>query len=1052
MSNLSIYKASAGSGKTFTLAIEYIKLLLQNPRAYEGILAVTFTNKATEEMKMRILSTLYALWQQHPEAKPYLTELMKEPGAKREDIERKAHQALILLLHNYHNFRISTIDTFFQLVLRNLARELQLNASLRVGLNNKQVVDMAVDEMVDSIADDKKLMKIVMDYVEDNIRDNKQWNVIRQIKAFGGTIFQELYKQNRKRMQEVFSSPKFFEQYKQQLWKIVTSYQDKYTTLGKQAVKLIEKSNLSIDSFNYGASGTANYFYKLSNGILTSDKLLTTRVVKGMDDVSIWVKKKSPDRATVEQLVTDTLQPMLVKIEEERPKEERLSSSARMTLRHINDIRLLKHIEDTAHTINEAAQRFMLSDTQNLLHEIIDNSDSPFIYEKTGAHLEHIMIDEFQDTSTIQWENFKLLLKECMSQGQGNLIVGDVKQSIYRFRSGDWRLLNNIDKEFSEEEISFSPRKTNYRSTRNIIDFNNTFLSLVADEERNNIAAVSEAEAANLEKAYSDVKQEIPEGKPQEGLVCIEMLPKEEIDSIPEKTLQIIRDLIDRGMQQSDIAILVRGKKEIATIADYIEANSDLTVMSAEAFTLESSSVLQTIIHAMKFISRPNDELTKAVLSKYCGGTIPQAFIDSVNKLQSMSLHDMVEEIIKVLSLDHVSGQSAYVTTFFDHLSNFCSDTAPVLEDFLTAWEEDICEKTIETPECDGIRILTIHKSKGLEFDHVILPYCNWNYFSHSSTIWAQPKVEPFSQLPMVALDFKGLSSLKDTIYEEDGNNEYIQCIVDNLNLLYVAMTRASKSLFIIGENTTSDSNRATSICKAIQNLPAEINGLPVHVEGTEGETLTVTFGTLTKAKTKTNEATAEKTTSKSSNPFINIPISEPVLVTAFEKTATFRQSNDSLRFVDDNYDESDRQRMIKKGTVLHQLFSNISTTADIERELQNMEFDGKLYDDDITRESLMESLRQKFAAPQIQDWFSDRWTLYNECTIVTKDGEQRPDRVMTNGKETIVVDFKFGAPHRGYAEQVQNYVQLLREMGMPNVKGYLWYVNRNQVVPSQES
>lgn len=1060
---LTVYKASAGSGKTFRLAVEYIKLLIDNPRAYEGILAVTFTVKATEEMKMRILSQLYGIWKRLPESQPYMNEVTSALGISEEAASERAWTALHQLLHNYHFFRVQTIDSFFQAVLRNLAKELQLNAGLRVGMNTTQVVEEAVDTLVDSSIDNREMMRIIMGYAKDNMADDKNWNIIGQIKKFGETIFSEIYKQNRAKMDRAFADQSFFDTYKKKMRGIIADAEERYKAFGQEGLQRIKDAGLTPDDFNYKSTGPVNYFIRLAAGIYDTKTLIGKRISDGMDDATKWTSKTSKKRDIIISFVTQELLPLISHIEETRSKDDCWTKSARETLRHINDVRLLRSIEETAHSLNDTAQRFMLSDTQSLLHEMIDDSDSAFIFEKIGSRLQHVMIDEFQDTSAVQWANFKPLLHECMSQGFSNLIVGDVKQSIYRFRNGDWRLLNDIDKEFEASELEFPPIKTNRRSDMNVINFNNTFFTIAAKLEAEGVKEYSERKAESLAKAYADVEQDIPEGREPIGMVHIDLLPKDMKEEMPQHTLEIILDLIDIGAKQKDIAILVRDKKYIHAVADYIEKNSDIKVISAEAFKLSASAAVRIIVNAMSLLANSEDQIALAALATdYCVTILdnhgrlsramasredlltllPDAFSQNMTALRALSLHDMAEALVRIFAVDSCSREAAYVTTFFDHLQTFSNDMAPVLEDFLKAWDTELADKTIEAASTSGVRIMTIHASKGLEFKHVIIPFCNWGINPPTaSLVWSTPHAEPFSDMPLIPLDYRNVNTLEGTIYEDDGYEEHIQNVVDNLNLLYVAMTRAGHSLFILGERGANDTHRSKVISDVIEQLPASINGIDIHIDGQEDETaiLSVTYGHCVAKEEK------RKT---SANVFT--PAIEPCTISlcSYKNDIEFRQSSESMRFTQDAIDETDRQRMIRMGTVLHQLFASIRTTADIEPALQRMEFDGSLYSDGITREELTASLKKKFADKQIADWFSDRWRVYNECCIISPDGtEHRPDRVITDGKQTIVIDFKFGSPAKAHHQQVQGYMNLLTQMHMPDIKGYLWYVSNERVV-----
>ncbi len=1057
---LTVYKASAGSGKTFTLAVEYIKLLINNPWAYEGILAVTFTNKATEEMKMRILSQLYGLWKQLPSSEGYMKEVTTSLQLSEKQVSENARRALHNLLHNYHFFKVQTIDTFFQSVLRNLARELQLNANLRVGLNTKEVVSEAVDSLIDSIPDDAELMKSIMGYIEYNMDEKGRWNITSNIKKFGTTIFEETYKMKRKELNDVLRNPDFINDFRKQLILKVKQLRKHYISLGTKMLQLCvnaEKNttgeSIEVDDFARKSTGPIGYFVKLSKGLFDADDFFTSTMQNAMDDATKWYTKTSKKKEAISLLAERHLMPTMRETEEQRMKDVIFCKSAHLTLSHLDDLSLLHKIEESAHDLNEASQRFMLSDTQSMLHEIIGENDSPFIFEKIGAYLEHVMIDEFQDTSTIQWANFKTLLRDCMSHGNQNLIVGDVKQSIYRFRSGDWRLLNDIDKEFSEGEIDHQPKKTNWRSCRNVINFNNTILRLIADLEVEALAELDAEKAASLKKAYADVEQLIPDNHAgTTGLVHIDMLPSQKLTDdmnalMQQKTFELIKDLVDKGIPQKDIAILMRKKKQIPTLAKFIEEESDglIHIVSAEAFRLDASLAVRIVINAMRIILNPSDMLSEMALRHDLATDIPLLFTNYTKELSALSLHDLAERLIGIFRLDEMTDQGAYLTAFFDSLQKFSTEKSPLLEDFLEAWDDDISSKTIEAAESDGVRILTIHKSKGLEFSHVILPYFNWNGDPEvATTIWTTPTQEPFSKLPVIPVDYKSSKSFENTVFEPFGHEEYVQNVVDNLNLLYVAMTRACHSLFIIGENTTDKFNRSQMLSKAIELLPSEIDGQEVHIheyEKDDAKAIEVIYGSLPITKS------AHEESSESANVFEPNVTNIPVAFRSVESTAEFRQSNDSRRFADDSIDETDRQRYIRMGTVMHQVFSLINTLDDLEPTLRRMEFDGTLYGEDMTHQQIVNDIMDKFKDPQVADWFSPRWKVYNECTIITPSGEHRPDRVITDGSETIVIDFKFGVPHDPYRAQVLDYMHLLQKMNMPNVRGYLWYVSLNKIV-----
>ena len=482
---LVVYKASAGSGKTFTLATEYIKLLVQNPQSYRTILAVTFTNKATEEMKMRIISQLYGISQNLPDSTNYLEHIIRQTGLSESQVIQRAGIALNLLLHNYNYFRVETIDTFFQSVLRNLARELDLTANLRIGLNDIQVEEQAVDRLIDNLTHTDVILQWILKYIMENISDNQSWNIISKVKQFGRTIFRDYYKEQSDALKAKMNDEHFFEAYTKQMRDIRQDSLDHMKAIGDEFFELLSSEGFSIEQLSNGRTGVAGFFLKLQAGTF-DESIVGKRVADCAEDANKWATKTSEHREAIIMSADSVLQPFLRRAMEERKHHWRLFKSADLTLRHLNQLRLLSSIEQKVRQLNEESNRFLLSDTQQLLHSLIQDSDSPFIFEKIGTRLEHVMIDEFQDTSTIQWQNFKVLLEECMSHmDTENLIVGDVKQSIYRWRSGDWRLLNAIEREFpySQQQLDIRNLTTNYRSQRGIIEFNNAFFTEAARQE-----------------------------------------------------------------------------------------------------------------------------------------------------------------------------------------------------------------------------------------------------------------------------------------------------------------------------------------------------------------------------------------------------------------------------------------------------------------------------------------------------------------------------------------------------------------------------------------
>lgn len=1085
-SQLTVYKASAGSGKTFTLAREYMTLVIDNPYAYRTILAVTFTNKATEEMKLRILGQLYGIAHHLPESDQYLKQIHEAlPHLSESQIRKNAEAALRLLIHNYNYFHVQTIDTFFQSVLRNLARELDLTANLRIGLNDYQVEQQAVDELIESLEDTDKLLFWIMEYIKENIADDKGWNVIGQIKSFGEHIFRDYYKENANKLSERMDEEGFFEGFKEKMKNIKKKAKEQFDEIAASFFDALEEGGYSADDLSGKTRGIWSYFNKIKNGKYSDDDLLNLTFTKCMESPDNWVKKADVKNHTdLYQQVSSVLYPILQFSEQHRPTLVKMYKSADLTVKHLNQLRLLGSIDKKVRTMNQEANRFLLSDTQTLLHSLIQDSDSPFIFEKIGTQLNHVMIDEFQDTSTIQWKNFKVLLEETMSrEDAGNLIVGDVKQSIYRWRSGDWRLLNNIESEFinPKKQLDIETLDTNYRSDRNVIDFNNAFFVEAAKQEYENLKEAMPEEAQQLLNAYADVEQKVPANKRAQGYVEIKLLKtQEDEDTADESTdkgkgermmqlcLETVDKLVARGVPTNKIAILVRNNQTIQDIAEYFMNHSDYEMVSDEAFRLDASQAVQTLVTALHYLMHPNDDIARATLLKYA-----LTYLDSeelVNQLTSnrqeyleIPLLDLTERLFTEFRLGEVEdmkAQSAYVCAFYDKLNAFLADNSSDIEAFLQEWDANLHGKSIHCDGTDGIRLLTIHKSKGLEYDHVIMPYCDWQ-LEKSNTIWCTPQEEPYNELPLVPVDFSA-GQMKQSIYEPDYHHEHLQNMVDNLNLLYVAFTRAGHNLYVFGKRATQNYRSsiielsldqvAEKLKKAQESISplAEDKEVPVEIHGlgTDSKTSDIVF-TYGEPYIPKQKVVMEMKLNSNVFTLPSEMMETEIIVSS--KMPEFKQSNKSRDLIVGDEEEEQQKYYIKMGTVLHSLFSTIRTHDDIDGALKQLELDGMLYDENISKEKVREMIRKRLESDKVNDWFSDRWEIFNECSIISmnkgKMEVHRPDRVMKDENETIVVDFKFGKPRQEYHDQVKGYMDLLSGMGHPNVKGYLWYVYPNKIV-----
>lgn len=1062
---LLIYKASAGSGKTFTLAVEYIKHLIRNPRAYRQILAVTFTNKATAEMKERILQQLNGIRLGDPASDSYahciLTDLQQQPdgaGWTMQKVQERANIALHYMLHDYNRFRVETIDSFFQSVMRNLARELEQSPNLNIELNTLEVVADAVESMMEKLTPTSPLLKWLLDYIEERISNNQRWNTTRELKDFGKHIFNEQFIEQGNELRNELKSLEGMRQFIALLQATEKETMEKMGNYATQFFALLDKHELAVDDFLYKASGVPGYFIKLQNGDI-SNKILTKRVQDGMLSTEIWVNKKN---TTVTTIVKEELMPLLNAAESERKQHLIAINSCRKSLKNLHKLQLLNYINEEVSTLNSEKNRFLLTDTNALLHKLINEGDSSFIFEKLGTQISNIMIDEFQDTSRMQWDNFRLLLLEGLSQGAESLIVGDVKQSIYRWRNGDWGILNNLGRKNPEQPspldkypIRVETLKTNRRSEKNIIDFNNElFCELVNLLNVKRLSELNE-ECLELKNAYADVRQLSPK-ETKAGYVKV-MFPdadtaSEREEAILESIGNEVEQLLAKGIEPEQMAILVRKNKQIAPIANYLAEQLGVVVVSDEAFRLDASTTINMLIDALRYLADNQDKIAlRNLASNYSSHIahqiaseeqlrtsplqlLPEAFGTQQTRMGFMPLYELLEELYILLELNKIEGQESYLFAFFDHVSEYLQKEAADITHFLQHWDETLCSKTIQSGSAKGIRAYTIHKSKGLQFHTVLLPYCNWSMETeHQHLTWCKPPTAPYNTYSLLPIDYD--LTMADTIYRKDYQTEQLQLWVDSLNTLYVALTRAEKNLFIWGLDCKT--NHIDSLLRAaLVKIEKSLGGTLYSDEYEYGELYC--------------EQPADKQQAANINRLVFTSHKLPAKMEALRHRIEFKQSNESATFIAGKSESTSWRRFINRGNLLHYIFAQIATKEDADEVISRLLFDGTI---DVEMEQEVRTLvADALSHPQVSSWYDGSWKLLNERDIIwMENGElrnRRPDRVMMHADKVVVVDFKFGEPRKVHHKQVKGYLSLLQRMGhkAENTCGYLWYVEKGEV------
>lgn len=1058
---LTLYKASAGSGKTFTLAVRYIAMVIREPYDYRHILAVTFTNKATTEMKQRILSQLYGIGNGLKESASYLDKVKEflPDSFSDSSIKENAVKALNLILNDYSHFRIETIDSFFQRVLNGLARELQLGSGLALELDTDSVISDAVDTFLAELKPGTRENNDVVQYVIENIENDSNWHIESKIKDFSKQLFHESFLEKGDKLRTYLQQADSIANYRKELNQCkeqMEALAEQHCNYGKEIQDLI---NDNPEYGSYVSSNPSKLFAQIATGHFFEGKgklgaTIDTCIEKGAEGI---LRKAGLTKVSNALTLSERIVDLLQKAKESFTEYTYVKNSYSAAKRYLNELSLLLAIRKEITTQNSEQGRFVIADTSHLLSQL-EEGDTSFVFENTGSFTRHIMIDEFQDTSRLQWKNLRLLLIECLSQNKECLVVGDVKQSIYRWRNGDWKILNSgIEKDLSVYNPETITLNTNFRSYSRVIDFNNIFFPVAQSYLSETYKGTFTAEHPNLCGAYSDVCQQSNK-KEENGYICLELHNNNRIDDELLLMPNIIATHLDRlteaGVNQSDITILTRKNKEISQICSWFAENRpEYRMVSDEAFYMETSPALRIIISAMRYISNPADNISLAalaiewnhyvktepisfegILPKNIISNIPSAYIESVERLSHLPLYEMAEELYHILEIDRIENQDAYLFSFFDRIRLFTQKKSNTLSLFIEEWDNILHKKPIAMGDTDSIRLMTIHKSKGLEFHTVILPYCNWT-IDNISKLWVEPNKEPFNSLPLLPIDYT--SSLKESVFSDDYQEEYGDKLVDNLNLLYVAFTRAVANLIVLGQTKGNK--------KGFNTYDILAYFAEGQKETTHNEHITSYIsGDIVPGNKRDKER-------ETNNPLITVKDVQPIKMCHYPISTKFKQSTESMRYMSDQIQENSKtESYIEKGKLLHRLFSTINTAKDIDRETDRMLAEG-LIESVKSAEAIKQFIHKAIDKLEIKDWFDGNYKLLNETSILFRDNgitqKRIPDRVMINGKKAIVVDFKFGKEQEEYMHQVQEYISLLKQMGFTNTEGYIWYVYNNKTI-----
>lgn len=1087
MAQLTIYKSSAGSGKTFTLVYEYLKLVFAHPDSYKNILAITFTNKASEEMKSRIIEALQKISSGEKDV------LYENLSSEFQNIEAKAKKILSNLLHDYSNFSVCTIDSFFQRILSGLAKEISIPPNTELLIDHEDMVDECIQSLIAEISSDDNLKHWLFEFIRYKLDLEKGYSLRSELKGLMEKLISDHdYKEG--------IEPNKLRKVIKELKSTIFSYEKNLQAFANQFLQTMNDHDIKEDDLFQKSKGVVSFM----RSSLKKDfaKEPNSYVYKAyIEDKWVTPTKTNKD---LESLAIDFLAPIL--------KEMILFREAHFTS-YISAVNTMKNIFITGIVNNMRAQlqqyriennKILLSDTPAMLSEMINDNDAPFIYEKTGLRYHHFLLDEFQDTSDVQWKNLLPLVLNALSESHSSLIVGDAKQSIYRFRGANMKLITHgVKKDLEKigQSIVEKNLDTNYRSQRAIIEFNNELFETISK-----LMAESEDMSAFVTNAYdSSVHQKVSEKKTLPGYVEVSFLEKpkspdkkasssthlesddeenqSEADEITNKTstskaVEIVLHQLEKGFNLRDICVLVRTSKESKLIAEALINNGITSILTSDSLLLRHNSTINFLIHALKFVMDNHNEIARAEILYYwhylsnrenslhtvfhqhknknnnaeqlsliyddananknsVSELLPIEFSQSLSWLARQNVYECLENILRIFDLSKKG--DAYLILFMDVVNKFNSTQSTSIREFLDWWTNSIDASKLAVSASSGedaIQIMTVHKSKGLEFKIVILPFMNWSSNPKSDhLLWIESGIQPYDELnrfPVAAH-----KELSESNFTKDFQQEKDFTAIDNLNLLYVAFTRAEEKLFVVccGAKTNKKLDEAIK-----KNKPLSIQDRLV-------QTIHSNSGLLQNFNEEKQIFTiGEDRDEIKKDVHINkIPVGHKMISSAWQK----RLSVKSTSFIMEEA-EIDVQLKKKHGILLHEILAAIHQSSDINKVIAQFQFAGWVSDEN--KNEIERQIQSVIANDLVKPFFEIDANILAEREIILPNLEtHRPDRVLINDKnEVSILDFKSGIKRKEDEIQIKGYGKLLQDMDYKINDLLLFYIQENECVVVQ--
>ena len=1047
---ITVCKASAGTGKTYTLAAYYIGLLMSG-EDYRSILAITFTNKATAEMSERILTNLYEIW--HGTADANFIASVRSFMFRNSEMDdlwlrERAHNCFMQMLADYDNVKIQTIDSFLQMLLSGLAGMLHQSAGMNTELDEEHVINEAVDQLLTSEMTEADLT-IMRDFLYMRLEQEGTVYIRKSLVALARELYNESVQMLDSRGEILFDAQKIAERRER-----IAARRETYPEIVQAKAELErlwrELGSIPLDK-SYGGHAVNAINDALQRIRMSLDAPMELKKEYRFRGLSDGYYQNAVNRDGRWAKVPEHIADLAVAMSDAGRRCLACYATIDLTIALSYEMQLMTSLQRLIQRNLTEANSALLSRTASVLDNALRGGDADFILEKVGVRYHHVLMDEFQDTSKLQWSVIEKLLMELVAaEGNTLLIVGDIKQSIYRWRNGDWHIMDGLTNE-AENELThnrlnplFSSLQKNFRSSEEVVRFNLSFFQFIMEHYSEFHEQLRADEPELIRRIYNEgYKEEIlnqyyQSNRKQGGYVCFRAL--ESKDDCLRQMFDTMEQLLP-DIQPSDMMVLIRGGADAKLITD-AHASLDAaeypnlckaSFVSASSFQLDASEAVNAVIAALRVVGNRADQVSaRQVELAVNKPDVIEQIRTQVNV--RMPLYEAVCELVKILLTDaegqYTGTETAYINNLLDRTRDYVRAYGSDINQFMQYWDDTMHEKNIPVSAANAIRIMTIHKSKGLQAQTLFVPFCHWKMEESKSSAKIWCPITPILDEGNDYIPIPNLAEMADSAYGEQYMQEHLNLRIDSLNMLYVALTRAEDNLFIFSEyKQTKDGN-----------APKNVDAYLVAFRGREYE----------QGKIVVKPAPKAVGAADNMKPFsFDHAAAQPAELWANSNQVRFVQSQEGSLYTEHGDEAYRRVARMEEGTLCHEIFANIHNAGELDAVLDDFETRGEIRDK-AQREDLKALISSAWNGnEQMRSWFVDPWELKLEQSILGDNREIRPDRVMIdrNTNDAIVLDYKFGGWNEHYITQVQEYMAALSNLGHPHVKGYLWFARENKLI-----